>query len=182
MFVNYGYKKKSVLVIFEPPCIIYSKCLSIALGVQHAMCMCCITLSSVACLALQYFSTLSHKRHNFRKKKLLIFSTTFAETFLILRQTERDMIESVYWSSCKFPLSLLDHKKNLIFLTYFWKIMKYKISQKSTQWEPSCSMQTTRRTNGRADMTKLIIAFHNFPNAPKNWHFKGVTYLYYFLI
>jgi hypothetical protein len=32
------------------------------------------------------------------------------------------------------------------------------------QWEPSCSM----RTDGRKDMTKLIMAFRNFANAPKN--------------
>jgi hypothetical protein len=34
---------------------------------------------------------------------VLIFSTTF-ETFLILRRTEREMIENVYWTLCKVPV------------------------------------------------------------------------------
>ena len=57
-------------------------------------------LSSAACPALQYFPTFSHKRDDFRKKKVteekmrvLIFSVTLFETFLILRRNERDMIE-----------------------------------------------------------------------------------------
>jgi hypothetical protein len=38
------------------------------------------------------------------------------------------------------------------------KIHKYKISLKSVQWKPSCPMRT--------DMTKLIVAFRKFANAP----------------
>ena len=56
-----------------------------ALGIQHAMRMRRILLSSVAWPAVQYISTLSHKRYDFRKKKkvieykmcVLIFSTDF---------------------------------------------------------------------------------------------------------
>jgi len=51
-------------------------------------------------------------------------------------------------------------------VTDFRKIHKYQISSKSVQWELSCSMRTDRRT----DMTKLIAAFRNFANAPKNSH------------
>jgi hypothetical protein len=41
---------------------ILSLYLSVALITQHAMRMCYLTLSSVACLVLLYFSTLSNKR------------------------------------------------------------------------------------------------------------------------
>jgi len=62
-------------------CITYSECVFAALGIQHAMRM--RHVSSVAGPRLQYFSTLSHKWHDFRKIKLLnikcvqIFSTNF---------------------------------------------------------------------------------------------------------
>ena len=36
------------------------------------------------------------------------------------------------------------------------------MSQNSFQWEPSYSMLT----DGRTDVTKLIVAFRNFANAP----------------
>jgi hypothetical protein len=57
--------------------------MSVALVIQHAKRMRHIMLSSVACPDLQYFYTLSHKRHDFRQKVpehktcVLIFSTTF---------------------------------------------------------------------------------------------------------
>ena len=38
----------------------YSECVSVALVIQHAKLMRCMILSSAACLALPYFSTLSH--------------------------------------------------------------------------------------------------------------------------
>jgi hypothetical protein len=49
----------------------YSKRVSVVLVIQHAKRMRRIILSSVACTAPQYFSTFSHKRHDFRVKKLL---------------------------------------------------------------------------------------------------------------
>ena len=57
--------------------------LPVALPIQHAMRMRHIVRPLVAPLAPSYFTILSHKRHDFRKKVtehkicVLIFSTTF---------------------------------------------------------------------------------------------------------
>jgi len=62
----------------------------------------CAMLSSVACPGLQFFFTLSHKRHDFREKVIeckmcvLVFSTAVSETFLTLRRNEQDMIKNVF--------------------------------------------------------------------------------------
>ena len=119
----------------------------------------CAILSPLACLALQYFSTLSHIRHNFRKKLLnikcmFLFSLRLlAETALILRRNERDVIKNVYRSSCKVP----DVNEPWNLSTDFRKILQSRISRISVQWAASCSMQTDRQTH----TTKLIVAFRN---------------------
>ena len=78
-------------------------------GNAHASC-CHLCPAS----ALQYFSTLSHKRQNFRVIKLLNTKCVFwlslqllSETFLILRRNERDMVINAYWYSCKVPFILV---------------------------------------------------------------------------
>jgi hypothetical protein len=81
--------------------------MSAALVIQHAKRMCCFILSSVACLVVTLLSTLSHKRHDFRKNVIehticiLIFCTTFSGIMLILRRIQRDIIINVQSASCK---------------------------------------------------------------------------------
>ena len=58
--------------------------------------------------------------------------------------------------------------ESLIFSTYFRKTLKHKTSWKSLQWEPSCSLQKNEQTDRYTDVTKLIVAFRSFANAPRN--------------
>jgi hypothetical protein len=101
-----------------------------------------IKLTSIACLALPDFTTLSHKRHDFRenvtkhKTRLLIFSISLSENFLTLRIIQLDVI-NVYMISSKVPIILLRLSRNLDFLNRFSKntqISNYmKISPMGTE-------------------------------------------------
>jgi len=89
--------------------------MSIALGIQHAMPMSPIIFLSVACLGVTYFSTLSHKRHDFLKSiehkfYVLIFCSKMLATFQNLTRIQRDVIISVHRHS---------GIKYLLFLSYF---------------------------------------------------------------
>ena len=94
------------MIITQPECV------SLALDIQHVMRMRRIILSSVTCLAVQYFSRLPYKRQDFReevfehKMRVLIFSVIFSETFLILRRIWQYIIK-VQRSLCKVPVILL---------------------------------------------------------------------------
>jgi hypothetical protein len=77
---------------------------------QHAVRMCRIVLSSAVCLSVQYFRTLSHKRHDFHKPIIghkmcvVIFSTILSETFTILRRTEEDIMNMFIGLHVKYRL------------------------------------------------------------------------------
>ena len=127
-------------------------------------------LPSVASPTLQYFPTLSHKRHDFRKKKnlntkcVLILSTNLSERCIILSRIDRDMIKMYIGLHAKYLFFFSYFNKSWLFSAGFRKILKYKIPWKSVQWEPSCYLGADRRT----DMTKLIVAFRYFANASNN--------------
>jgi len=61
----------------------------------------------------------------------------------------------------KYPSFLSDINETWIFSTDFRKTQRNIM--KFVQRQPSCSMRTGRQT----DMTKLIVAFRSFANAPK---------------
>jgi len=102
-----------------------------------------------------YFSSLFHKRNDFRGKKsksrVLTFSTLPSETFLTVRRTGRDMIRKPYCSSCKALVtrSCQIFNKTWNFLTDFSERTQIHISWKSVKSEPRCSMTTDGQANSR---------------------------------
>ena len=101
-----------VYVLFVCKCVLYF-CHRVTTQLQltnisYRIKCACAMLSSVACPALQNFSTFSHKQYDFRKNKVIeremfVCAVQFlSETFLILRRNVWDKI-NVYWSSCKVP-------------------------------------------------------------------------------
>ena len=96
---NHCYSAKAISIS-------YSECVFVALGIEHKIRTrhifnCGLSVCTIC------FSKLSHKRHNFRKKSYWTLNVCWfslqllSETFFILRKTERDVIISVYWFSCK---------------------------------------------------------------------------------
>jgi hypothetical protein len=73
--------------------ITYSESVFVALDIQHAMRMRHVTLSSLRWPALQFCPTLSHKRHDFREKKV----------------TEHKMCFDFLYNFC---LKIFSHSKN----------------------------------------------------------------------
>ena len=73
--------------------ITYSEAVCVALVIQHTKRMFCIIQRPVACPALPYLSTLSHKRRNIKKKVIehkicvLNLSTTFVSNIFQSKKT-----------------------------------------------------------------------------------------------
>jgi hypothetical protein len=65
----------------------------------------------------------------------------------------------------KYQLFLKDFKDTWILSTDFRNKLKYQIPSKSAQ--QGSLIVTCGQTDGQADMTKQIVAVHNFANAPK---------------
>jgi len=70
---------------------------------------------------------------------VLIFPTALPERFIILRRNDRDMIlKMCIGLHVKYPVFVSDFDGTPIFWAEFRKRLKFKVSWKSVQWEPSC--------------------------------------------
>jgi hypothetical protein len=78
---NHCYCRKAIKITIFWVCV--------ALVIQRAKCMRRIIFSSVPRLTLPYFSTFSHKRHDFRKIVTKYKMRVLSETFPILRRIKR---------------------------------------------------------------------------------------------
>jgi len=120
----------------------------------------CTILSCVTCPALAIFLYFISQTAWFSKKKSYwiqkcVFRCSLyllSETYFILRITERDVLKKMYVGLyIKYPLFLSDLNKTCIYSAVVRKIRKYQTSYKSVQREPSNSMRTDGRMDGRRD-------------------------------
>jgi hypothetical protein len=89
--------------------ITYSECVTVALVIQHKWRRRRIILSSLACPALVYFSTLFHKRPDFGKKKKPYWTSNMFWFSLQLLSTaiRPDIVIWMKTSSRKVPVILV---------------------------------------------------------------------------
>ena len=125
----------------------------------------CAILSSVACPVLPYFSTLPHKRHDFRGKVtehkmcVLIFSTTFVWNISHYKKNWARYDQngtSVFMYSARYSCQIL------IKLEFSRRIFE-KYSNVKFRENPSSGSHA----DGRTDGIKLTFVCRNFANAPE---------------
>ena len=139
-----------------------------------------IILSSVACLGLPYFSTLFHKRHDFRKELYLTLNVCF--DFLYKSVWKIDVWEQFTAILSRMYLGL--QVKCRLFLSYFkqtWifstdcrKVLKHQTSRKSVQWEPSCSMRTDGPDEANSQFSQFYESAWRWPHI--GWSMRNSTW------
>ena len=136
----------------------------------------CAILPSVACLAAQYFETLSRKRWDFRKKvneyetNILILSTNFVWNIShskknYARCDQRCILVLTQSTRCFFLQILRKLEFSQLIFEKCYNIIFYKNPSSASGFVPCWG--TKGWADGQTDTTKLIVTFRNFANAPK---------------
>jgi hypothetical protein len=101
-----------------------------------------------------------------------------SQTFLILRRTERDVIQNVYWSSYEVPLCLSAFSITWFYRHIFGKYsnIKYRKNLSSGSGVVPCGRTDGDRQTGRqTNMMKLIVVFRNFAKPPENFKYVWIN-------
>jgi len=135
----------------KPTIVTCIECVFVALVIQHANRQRLIISSSVACLALPRFPTLSHKWNEFRKKMFLNTKCVLILSPKFVR-IQRDSMNVKYFDlHVKYP-SFLSHCNEILISRQIFE--KY-------------SPKFPVRKDGQTDKTNLIVFFRRFVNAPE---------------
>jgi len=128
----------------------------------------CTIMSSVVCPAVQYLSTWSHhKEHNFwkivveHKMCVLIFFTTFVWNICYSKKNWV-RYHHIYTFFIRYTRHSYQIFMKLAFSEQIFRNYWNQISWKSVHLEMSCSTQMNGGTNGRTDVTEIIIFFSQF--------------------
>jgi hypothetical protein len=133
----------------------------------------CIVICGLSGCTIFFYIISQMARFSFKTSiecKACFVSTTFSETFFILRRIQRDnyIIINVHRSSYKVHVVFVRYEWSLNFLDICREILKYKISRKTVQLEPSCFLRT--------DIRKPVVAFRTSAKEPKNeWKGQEIT-------
>jgi hypothetical protein len=132
----------------------------------HAKRMGRIIFSRVTCPAVQYSSTLSYKRYNFRGKKLLniktcvlIFCTNFIWNISHSKKKwERycHICVLIFMQSTRY---FCEVSRKLEISRQIFEKYSSQILRSSVQWEPSCSMRAGGRTDRHDEANSRLSQF-----------------------
>jgi len=157
-----------------------------AVSVTNSLCVCSLRHPGYTSLrhtvirdvtALLYFFTLSHKRHDL-KKKILNIKRVFGFSLQLVSNVSHSNKElREIWSKMYAAL----HKKYQLFLSDFGTWNLYRFSKNAYKYKfhknPSTGSGVLPYKRKQEDMTKLTVVFRNFPNAPTNGNMCSVATL-----
>ena len=132
--------------------ITHATCVSVALGVKHAMRMRLIVICGLS-ISTIFFHVISRKKIFSKKTFLCVF--WFSLQLCLKHFSFYEEINDLWFKMyvplhVKWQLFLSQFNEIWISSTNFRQRLKYQISWKTVQWEPSCSIRTDRQKTWRS--------------------------------